>query len=97
MKLPEISLAQEMSRVADYAASPVPKYWPINMPSVLLILQKKKINYPRYGFVCLSKLSNSFSTLKMFTSEVTVVVPVKCIQHVIYWVIFKPGERGFKF
>lgn len=41
--------------------------------------------------------SNSFSILKMFTYEVPVVVPVKYIQHVVYWVIFKPSERGLKF
>lgn len=99
LKLPEISsLAQEMSRVADCAASSVPKYWTINMPAVLLILQKKKLIITQ-GTVLFASVNhcNSFSILKTFTSRVTVVVPVKYIQHVIYWVIFKPRQRGFKF
>lgn len=55
------------------------------------------MNYQRYILFVSVNYHNSFSTLKRFTSEVTVVVPVKYIQHVIYWVIFEPSERGFKF
>lgn len=86
-----------MSRVADCAASAVPKYWPINMPSVLLILLKKKLITQGMVLFASVDYSNSFSILKMFTYEVPVVVPVKYIQHVVYWVIFKPSERGLKF
>lgn len=86
-----------MSHVADYAASYIPKYWPINMPAVLLIFQRKKLITQGTVLFASVNYCNSFGILKMFTSEVTVVVPVKYIQHVIYWVIFKPSERGFKF
>lgn len=41
--------------------------------------------------------NNSFNILKTFTSEAAVIVPVKYIQPVIYWVIFNRNERGFKF
>lgn len=67
------------------------------MPVVLLILQMKKlITHGNVLFATVNN-SNSFNILKTFTSEVAVVIPVKYIQLVIYWVIFNPSERGFNF
>lgn len=68
------------------------------MAIVLLILRKKKkIIIITQGTVLFASVnnSNSFNILKTFTSELTVVIPVKYIQLMISWVIFNP--RQFKF